>query len=149
MKKRILAIFLCLILTVSLATAVAAETIVIPPGFLPPNVPNNPGQPEPDDTPVPNDSQSVVVCDSLVDAVQNSYSHLASYGYVVESYVDSSLAFLLSLQSDDDALLVGVGRSNLYDLVVCRLNVCVQSACAVRVSNKFALIVRLQSKLCA
>ena len=30
MKKRILALFLCLILTVSLATAVAAETIVIP-----------------------------------------------------------------------------------------------------------------------
>ena len=56
MKKRILAIFLCLILTVSLATAVAAESIVIPPGFLPPNVPYNPGQPEPDDTPVPNDT---------------------------------------------------------------------------------------------
>lgn len=32
MKKRILAIFLCLILTVSLATAVAAENDVITPG---------------------------------------------------------------------------------------------------------------------
>ena len=42
MRKRILAIFLCLILTVSLAAAVAAESIVIPPGFLPPNVPYNP-----------------------------------------------------------------------------------------------------------
>ena len=59
MKKRILAIFLCLILTVSLATAVAAEyTFVIPPGGINPmpNVPNNPGQPEPDDTPVPDDT---------------------------------------------------------------------------------------------
>ena len=57
MRKRILAIFLCLILTVSLATAVAAEDIVIPlPGGVLPNVPNNPGQPEPDDTPVPNDT---------------------------------------------------------------------------------------------
>ena len=56
MKKRILAIFLCLILTVSLATAVAAGSIVIPPGFLPPNMPNIPIQPEPDDTPVPNDT---------------------------------------------------------------------------------------------
>ena len=57
MKKRILAIFLCLILTVSLATAVAAETIVIPlPGGVLPNVHNNPSQPEPDDTPVPNDT---------------------------------------------------------------------------------------------
>ena len=57
MKKRILALFLCLILTVSLATAVAAETIVIPlPGGVLPNVPNNPIQPEPDDTPVPNDT---------------------------------------------------------------------------------------------
>ena len=59
MKKRILAIFLCLILTVSLATAVAAEyTFVIPPGGINPmpNVPNNPGQPEPDDTLVPDDT---------------------------------------------------------------------------------------------
>ena len=57
MKKRILAIFLCLILTVSLAAAAAAEDIVIPlPGGVLPNVPNNPGQPEPDDTPVPNDT---------------------------------------------------------------------------------------------
>ena len=58
MKKRILAIFLCLILTVSLATAVAAESIVIPPGgFFPqPNVPNTPIQPEPDDTPVPDNT---------------------------------------------------------------------------------------------
>ena len=50
MKKRILAIFLCLILTVSLATAVAAEefTVTLPPesNFLPPN---RPEQPEPDD----------------------------------------------------------------------------------------------------
>ena len=50
MKKRILAIFLCLILTLSLAAAVAAEdfTVILPPGnniFLP----NQPGQPEPDD----------------------------------------------------------------------------------------------------
>ena len=57
MKKRILAIFLCLILTLSLATAVAAENIVIPlPEGVLPNVPNNPIQPEPDDTPVPNDT---------------------------------------------------------------------------------------------
>ena len=50
MKKRILAIFLCLILTVSLATAVAAEefTVTLPPesNFLPLN---RPEQPEPDD----------------------------------------------------------------------------------------------------
>ena len=60
MKKRILAIFLCLILTVSLAAAVAAEyyTFDIPPGVIipQPNVPYNPGQPEPDDTPVPDDT---------------------------------------------------------------------------------------------
>ena len=60
MRKRILAIFLCLILTVSLATAVAAEyTFEIQPGGIDPMpnvVPNNPGQPEPDDTPVPNDT---------------------------------------------------------------------------------------------
>ena len=57
MKKRILAIFLCLILTVSLAAAAAAEDIVIPlPGGVLPNVPNNPGQPEPDDIPVPDDT---------------------------------------------------------------------------------------------
>ena len=61
MKKRILAIFLCLILAVSLAAAVAAEgyNIEFPSdGLVPlPNVvPNNPGQPEPDDTPVPNDT---------------------------------------------------------------------------------------------
>ena len=57
MKKRILALFLCLILTVSLATAVAAENIVIPlPEGVLPNVHNNPSQPEPDDTPVPNDT---------------------------------------------------------------------------------------------
>ena len=50
MKKRILAIFLCLILTVSLAAAVAAEefTVTLPPesNFLPSN---RPEQPEPDD----------------------------------------------------------------------------------------------------
>ena len=50
MKKRILAIFLCLILTVSLAAAVAAEdfTVTLPPesNFLPLN---RPEQPEPDD----------------------------------------------------------------------------------------------------
>lgn len=50
MRKRILAIFLCLILALSLAAAVAAEdfTVILPPGnniFLP----NQPGQPEPDD----------------------------------------------------------------------------------------------------
>ncbi len=61
MKKRILAIFLCLILTLSLATAAAAEdfTVTLPPGsnFLPvPDVFNNPSQPKPDDTPVPNDT---------------------------------------------------------------------------------------------
>lgn len=50
MRKRILAIFLCLILTLSLAAAVAAEdfTVTLPPesNFLPPN---RPEQPEPDD----------------------------------------------------------------------------------------------------
>ena len=50
MKKRILAIFLCLILTVSLAAAVAAEDLIVtlPPGnnILPPN---RPEQPETDD----------------------------------------------------------------------------------------------------
>ena len=50
MKKRILAIFLCLILTVSLAAAAAAEdfTVTLPPesNFLPPN---RPEQSEPDD----------------------------------------------------------------------------------------------------
>ena len=48
MKKRILAIFLCLILTLSLAAAVAAEefTVTLPPNILPPNMPE---QPEPDD----------------------------------------------------------------------------------------------------
>lgn len=50
MRKQILAIFLCLILTVSLATAVAAEefTVTLPPesNFLPLN---RPEQPEPDD----------------------------------------------------------------------------------------------------
>ena len=50
MRKRILAIFLCLILTLSLAAAAAAEdsTVTLPPGsnFLPPN---RPEQPEPDD----------------------------------------------------------------------------------------------------
>lgn len=50
MRKRILALFLCLILTLSLAAAVAAEdfTVPLPPGsnFLPPN---RPEQPEPDD----------------------------------------------------------------------------------------------------
>ena len=57
MKKRILALFLCLILTVSLATAVAAETIVIPlPEGVLPNVPNVPSQPEPDYTPVPDNT---------------------------------------------------------------------------------------------
>ena len=58
MKKRILAIFLCLILTVSLAAAVAAENILIDLGdvFLDPDVLNNPSQPDPDDTPVPDDT---------------------------------------------------------------------------------------------
>lgn len=58
MRKRILAIFLCLILTVSLATAAAAENILISPGdfFLDPDVLNNPSQLDPDDTPVPNDT---------------------------------------------------------------------------------------------
>ena len=50
MRKRILAIFLCLILTLSLAAAVAAEdfTVPLPPGstHLPPN---RPEQPETDD----------------------------------------------------------------------------------------------------
>ena len=58
MKKRILALFLCLILTVSLTTFAAADyTVVIPPGgnYLPPNMPNQP-EIEPDDTPVPDDT---------------------------------------------------------------------------------------------
>ena len=55
MRKRILAIFLCLILTVSLATAVAAKNDVITPGGTY-TVTDNPSQPEPDDTPVPNDT---------------------------------------------------------------------------------------------
>ena len=44
MKKRILAIFLCLILTLSLAAAGAAEdfTVTLPPNILPPNMPNQP-----------------------------------------------------------------------------------------------------------
>ena len=50
MKKRILAIFLCLILSLTLAAAVAAEEfiVILPPGsnILPPNQPE---QPEPDD----------------------------------------------------------------------------------------------------
>ena len=53
MKKRILAIFLCLILAVSLAAAVAAENNLIPPGGIY-IVPDNPSQP--DYTPVPNDT---------------------------------------------------------------------------------------------
>ena len=57
MRKRILAIFLCLILAVSLAAAVAAEdfTVTLPPNILPPNMPN---QPEigPDYTMVPDDT---------------------------------------------------------------------------------------------
>ena len=56
MKKRILAIFLCLILTVSLAAAVAAKNDVIQPGGTYIIVPDNPSQPEPDDTPVSNDT---------------------------------------------------------------------------------------------
>ena len=56
MKKRILAIFLCLILAVSLAAAVAAENNVIQPGGTYIIVPDNPSQPGPDDTPVPNDT---------------------------------------------------------------------------------------------
>ena len=57
MKKRILAIFLCLILTVSLATAVAAEdlTVTLPPNILPPNMPNQP-EIKPDYTTVPDDT---------------------------------------------------------------------------------------------
>ncbi len=50
MKKRIFAIFLCLILSLTLAAAVAAEDfiVILPPGsnILPPNQPE---QPEPDD----------------------------------------------------------------------------------------------------
>ena len=50
MRKRILAIFLCLILSLTLAAAVAAEDfiVILPPGsnILPPNQPE---QPEPDD----------------------------------------------------------------------------------------------------
>ena len=56
MKKRILAIFLCLILAVSLATAVAAKNDVITPGGTYIIVPDNPSQPGPDYTPVPNDT---------------------------------------------------------------------------------------------
>ena len=56
MKKRILAIFLCLILTLSLAAAVAAKNDVIQPGGTYIIVPENPSQPGPDDTPVPNDT---------------------------------------------------------------------------------------------
>ena len=55
MKKRILAIFLCLILTVSLAAAVAAENDVITPGGTY-TVTDNPSQPVPDDVPVPDDT---------------------------------------------------------------------------------------------
>ena len=58
MRKRILAIFLFLILTVSLTTFAAADyTVVIPPGgnYLPPNMPNQP-EIEPDYTPVPDDT---------------------------------------------------------------------------------------------
>ena len=57
MKKRILAIFLCLILTVSLAAAVAAEdfTVTLPPNILPPNMPNQP-EIKPDYTTVPDDT---------------------------------------------------------------------------------------------
>ena len=53
MKKRILAIFLCLILTVSLAAAVAAKNDLIPSGGIY-IVPDTPSQP--DYTPVPNDT---------------------------------------------------------------------------------------------
>ena len=56
MRKRILAIFLCLILTLSLAAAVAAKNDVIQPGGTYIIVPDNPSQPEPDYTPVPNDT---------------------------------------------------------------------------------------------
>ena len=56
MRKRILAIFLCLILTLSLAAAVAAENNVIQPGGTYIIVPDNPSQPEPDYTPVSNDT---------------------------------------------------------------------------------------------
>ena len=56
MKKRILAIFLCLILTVSLAAAVAAKNDVFQPGGTYIIVPDNPSQPGPDYTPVPNDT---------------------------------------------------------------------------------------------
>ena len=56
MRKRILAIFLCLILAVSLAAAVAAKNDVIQPGGTYIIVPENPSQPGPDYTPVPNDT---------------------------------------------------------------------------------------------
>ena len=56
MKKRILAIFLCLILAVSLAAAVAAENNVIQSGGTYIIVPETPSQPGPDYTPVPNDT---------------------------------------------------------------------------------------------
>ena len=55
MKKRILAIFLCLILTVSLAAAVAAKNDVIRPGGTY-TVTDSPSQPKPDDVPVPDDT---------------------------------------------------------------------------------------------
>ena len=57
MKKQILAIFLFLILTVSLAAAVAAEdfTVTLPPNILPPNMPNQP-EIKPDYTTVPDDT---------------------------------------------------------------------------------------------
>ena len=55
MKKRILAIFLCLILAVSLAAAVAAVNDAFTPGgsYI---VTDTPSQPGPDYTPVPNDT---------------------------------------------------------------------------------------------
>ena len=56
MKKRILAIFLCLILTVSLAAAAAAVNDVITSGGTYIIVPETPSQPGPDYTPVPNDT---------------------------------------------------------------------------------------------
>ena len=55
MRKRILAIFLCLILTLSLAAAVAAGNNAILPGDIHIIV-DSPSQPGPDYTPVPNDT---------------------------------------------------------------------------------------------
>ena len=73
MKKRILAIFLCLILTLSLAAAVAAKNDVITPGgtFT---VTDSPSQP--DDTPVPNDTTMTLEIPITKVVTPVSYTHL-------------------------------------------------------------------------